>query len=184
MPLSALSNVAVDYKLPAEKIGALLGSLVREEAGAEPELPERERHLIEREIRIAEEYDALEQNVMRYGELSPFTCPECHGVLTSLREEPVVRYRCHTGHAFSRNALLVATGEQIEARLWDAVRALDETVMLLNSMGQEFVRSGDTAAAEACFDQARAAYERSQPLREAATESENLPTREVREQAA
>jgi two-component system chemotaxis response regulator CheB len=168
MPLSALNNVDIDHRLPVEEIGALLGRLVREEAGAERELGARERGRLEHEIRIAEEHDALEQNIMSYGELSPFTCPECHGVLTALREDRIERYRCHTGHAFSRDALLAATGEQLEARLWDAVRALDETVFLLNRMGQELAKSGDTRAAELCFDKAREAHRRSQPIREAA----------------
>jgi len=36
MPLNALDNVAVDYKLPADEIGPLLARLVREPAAAEP----------------------------------------------------------------------------------------------------------------------------------------------------
>lgn len=43
MPLNALDYVAVDHKLPAAKIGALLGRLAREEAAREPELPELQR---------------------------------------------------------------------------------------------------------------------------------------------
>ena len=168
MPLSALNNVDIDHKETAAGIGELLGRLVREEAAPERELAEPERTRLEREIRIAETHDALEENVMRHGELSPFTCPECHGVLTTLREGPIERYRCHTGHAFSRDALLAHTDEQLEARLWDAVRALDEMVMLLNRMGQEFSRRGDTPAAALCFDKAREAHLRSQPLREVA----------------
>jgi two-component system, chemotaxis family, protein-glutamate methylesterase/glutaminase len=168
MPLSALNNVDVDHKAPAAEIGELIGRLVREEAGPEPELPEASRRRLEHEIRIAEEHNALDEQIMSYGELSPFTCPECHGVLTALRDGRIQRYRCHTGHAFSRNALLEATGEQVEARLWDAVRALDETVILLNTMGREFAKAGDTRTAELCFDKAREAYERSQPLRESA----------------
>jgi two-component system chemotaxis response regulator CheB len=168
MPLSALNNVEVDHKATAGGIGELLGRLVREEAAPQRELAEPERSRLEHEIRIAEAHDALEENLMRHGELSPFTCPECHGVLTALREGPIERYRCHTGHAFSRDALLAYTDEQLEARLWDAVRALDEMVMLLNRMGQEFSKRGDTSAAELCFDKAREAHLRSQPLREVA----------------
>jgi two-component system, chemotaxis family, protein-glutamate methylesterase/glutaminase len=183
MPLSALNNVDVDYKLPATAIGELLGRLVREEAEPEPELPETLRRRLEHEIRIAEEHNALDEQVMRYGELSPFTCPECHGVLTALREGRIQRYRCHTGHAFSRNALLEATGEQIEARLWDAVRALDETVMLLDTMGREFAKAGDTRTAELCFDKAREAHQRSQPLRESARENDVVGTNTTEERA-
>jgi two-component system, chemotaxis family, protein-glutamate methylesterase/glutaminase len=181
MPLSALNNVDIDYKLPAAEMGELLGRLVREEAEPEAELPETTRRRLEHEIRIAEEHNALDEQIMSYGELSPFTCPECHGVLTTLRDGRIQRYRCHTGHAFSRNALLEATAEQIEARLWDAVRALDETVMLLNTMGQEFAKAGDARAAELCFDKAREAHQRSQPLRESARENDVLGTHTTEE---
>jgi two-component system, chemotaxis family, protein-glutamate methylesterase/glutaminase len=174
MPLSALNNVDVNYKLPAAEIGELLARLVREEADPVPALPDTMRRRLEHEIRIAEEHNALDENIMGYGELSPFTCPECHGVLTTLSDGRIQRYRCHTGHAFSRNALLEATGEQIEARLWDAVRALDETVILLNTMGREFAKAGDTRTAELCFDRAREAHQRSLPLRESARENDTL----------
>lgn len=184
MPLTALQNVEIDYKLPVAQIGELIGRLSREQAAPAHAVDPKEEEKTEAEIRIAEETDALERRIMDHGELSPFTCPECHGVLTSLHEGKIVRFRCHTGHAFSATTLLNSTTEQVEERLWDAVRALDEIVMLLNSMGEEFAKSGNTRAAERCFDKAREAHERSQPIREAATRNEDLSLDEVRDQAA
>ena len=174
MPLNAMENVAIDHKLPAGRIGALLASLVREDAPPDLQLPEAEQRKLEHEVRIAEEAEALDEHVMRYGKLSPFTCPECHGVLTRLRDGKIIRYRCHTGHAFSAATLLSSITEQVEARLWDSVRAFDETVLLLTKMGEELVKGGDTKAAEQCFDKAREAHERSQPIRDAAMQSERL----------
>src|SRR5439155_26811985 len=58
MPLSALDNVEVDYKLPVAQIGPLLERLVREPAGAEPLLPAREREKMEAELKIAREVDS------------------------------------------------------------------------------------------------------------------------------
>jgi len=75
-----------------------------------------------------------------------------------LREGKLVRFRCHTGHAFSADALLTSNGEELEARLWDAVRAAD--------------------------DEARAAHERSRPVREAAIASADLSVQNLREEAA
>jgi two-component system, chemotaxis family, protein-glutamate methylesterase/glutaminase len=181
MPLNALDNVEVDHKLPAGEIGELLGRLVREEAAAAPRVPAHEDEKTAREIHIARERDALEEGTLRLGELSPFTCPECHGVLAMLREGKIVRFRCHTGHAFSADTLLTANGEELEARLWDAVRACDEAVLLLNRLGEEFAKSGNTAAAERCFDEAREAHERSRPMRESAFGSERLSLGRLRE---
>jgi hypothetical protein len=60
------------------------------------------------------------------------------------------------------------------------VRALDEAVMLLNSMGEDFARTGNTTAAQQCFDQAREAHERSKPVREVLNGYEQLTADELR----
>jgi two-component system chemotaxis response regulator CheB len=183
MPLNALENVAVDHKLPVAEIGELIGRLVREEAPAPVQMAADEDEKTAREVRIAKERDALEENAYQFGELSPFTCPECHGVLATLREGRVMRFRCHTGHAFSAGTLLTANAEDAQARLWDAVRAGDETVFLLNRLGEEFAKAGNTAAAEQCFDKARAAHERMAPVRDAAIDVEELSVEKLREPA-
>lgn len=184
MPLNALDNVAVDYRAPAAEIGELLGRLVREPAFEAPAVPAWETQKTEHEIRIAKEREALDQGTLKYGELSPFTCPECHGVLSMLREDKIVRFRCHTGHAFSGDTLLTSNREDLEARLWDAVRAADESVMLLNRLGEEFAKTGNTAAAERCFDEAREAHERLRPVRDAAIGAEQLNLQKLREKEA
>jgi len=180
MPLNALEHTAADYRLPVAEIGALLGRVVREEAAPEPPLAEDEIEKTRREVKIAEGADGLEENVMGFGELSPFTCPECRGVLTMLREGQIVRFRCHTGHALSANSLLYETGEIVEQKLWDGVRALDEVVMLLNRLGEQFALAGHTRAAEHCFDKAREAHERTQAIREIASQNEELSTDDLR----
>ena len=108
--------------------------------------------------------------------ISPFTCPECNGVLTMLREDGNIRFRCHTGHALSTGTLLESTTQAIEDKLWDALRAVDETVMLLNKLGEQFAQAGNTRAAEQCFDKAREAHERGQPIRQIAMQTEELST--------
>jgi two-component system chemotaxis response regulator CheB len=184
MPLNALDNVAVDHKLPVAEIGELIARLAREEAPAPLPVSEVEEEKTRHEIRIAKEREALEENMFQFGELSPFTCPECHGVLTMLREGRIIRFRCHTGHAFSSDTLLNATSDDIEARVWDAMRAVDETVFLLNRLGEEFAKNGNTVAAEKCFDKAREAHERVAPLREVVIDNEELEVEKLRARAA
>lgn len=174
MPLNALDNVEVDYKVPAGEIGPLLGRLVREQAGEAPPALEPQLDLMQSEIKIAEGSDALAQEIRRFGELSCYSCPQCNGVLTLLKDGTNKRYRCHTGHAYSADALVESTTKEVEDELWRAVRALDETVLLLNQLGEELAKAGDTRAAEYCFSKARDAYERSQPIREAAMRNEVL----------
>jgi two-component system, chemotaxis family, protein-glutamate methylesterase/glutaminase len=184
MPLNALDNVAVDYTLPVGEIGKLLGRLVREPAPEPTRIAKEEDEKTRHEVRISKEREALEEGIVRFGELSPFTCPECHGVLTLLREDRIVRFRCHTGHAFSSGTLLSAASEDIEARLWDAVRAMDETLILLNRMGEELAKAGNSAAAEQCFDKARELHERLQPVRESALDNEPLSSDDIGRQVS
>ncbi|MBV8031929.1 MAG: chemotaxis protein CheB [Betaproteobacteria bacterium] len=180
MPLNAMENVAIDHKARAADLGPLIARLALEPAGPDRALAEEDRRRVEREIRIAEEFEALDEHVLQHGELAPYTCPECHGVLAQIQEGRIVRFRCHTGHAFSAATLLDGVTEQIEARLWDAVRAYDETVLFLNRMGEQLAKAGNTKAAELCFDKAREAHERSRPVREAALRTETLTDESVR----
>jgi len=126
------------------------------------------------EIRIAEEDATLERQVLDLGELSPFTCPECHGVLTNIREGRVARFRCHTGHAFSANSLLSAVSESIEQSLWDALRAVDETVLLLEHMAKHLSEAGDREQAAVFVRKAEEARQRGHAIRQAAIDNEQL----------
>jgi two-component system chemotaxis response regulator CheB len=183
MPLSALDNVDIDYKLPVGDMGVLLDRLTREPAMPEPLIAAQERDKMASEIRIARDADPRIDEFLQFGDLSPFTCPECHGVLSTFRDDKVVRFRCHTGHAMSAATLLESSTEQVERRLMDAVRALDETVMLLNQLGEQYTKKGNIGAAEQCFNRARDAYERSQPIRDAVLNNEELTIDAIRQQA-
>src|SRR5947207_1989988 len=142
MPINALDNVEVDYRLPVAEIGPLLGRLTREPAAREPVIAAEEREKMEAEVKIAREVDPRVEEILAYGQLSPFTCPECHGVLSMFRDGNIIRFRCHTGHAVSSGTLLESASEQVERRLLDALRALDETVMLLNQLGAQYAKKG------------------------------------------
>ena len=181
MPLSALDNVEVDYKVPVAEIGPLLARLAREDAAPEKLLPLEEREKMDAEVKIAREADSRLEDILQYGELSPFTCPECHGVLAMFRDGNIIRFRCHTGHAVSSATLLEAGTQQVEMRLMDALRALDETIMLLHRMGEDYAKNGNTVAADQCFARARDAYERSRPVREAALNNEELTIDDLRQ---
>src|SRR2546421_100840 len=157
-PPSGLDNVGGDHSLPGAQLGPVLAPGVREPGGREPLLAAREREKMEAELKIAREVDSRIEDILQYGELSPFTCPECHGVLATFRDGGITRFRCHTGHAVSAATLLEAGTEQVEQRLMDALRALDETNMLLNRLGEDYASKGKTAVAEQCFNRARDAY--------------------------
>ena len=69
------------------------------------------------------------------GEPSTFACPECHGVLLQMKEAGRVRFRCHTGHAYSAESLLAEISEGIENALWNAIRSMQEGALLMQELG-------------------------------------------------
>jgi two-component system chemotaxis response regulator CheB len=104
LPANALHHVKVDHVAPLSQIGALLAQVVaapveaRECVAAPPGL--------DVEVRIAKEVNAVDAGVECIGEPSSFTCPECHGVLLRMKGAHPLRFRCHTGHAFSARSLV------------------------------------------------------------------------------
>lgn len=70
------------------------------------------------------------EHVESIGTLSPFTCPACHGALWEIDDEHVLRYRCHTGHAFTAESLAADEDDTLEQALYSALRALEENAAL------------------------------------------------------
>jgi two-component system chemotaxis response regulator CheB len=71
-----------------------------------------------------------------------------------------------------------------EIRIAKERDTLDETVFLLNRLGEEFAKDGNSAAAAKCFDKAREMHARLQPVRTAAIDSELLNVPKLREKAS
>jgi two-component system, chemotaxis family, protein-glutamate methylesterase/glutaminase len=94
---------------------------------------------LEIENQIALEGNALKGGVMKLGPISPNTCPECHGVLVRIQQGAIIRYRCHTGHSFSLKTLLADVDQAIDNTLWNAVRAMEERILLLQEMRDNLV---------------------------------------------
>lgn len=164
MPESVLQHVQVDF---TGSVAALAEEIVRlcsepvTRSGAPLAF---QRH--ELENGIAGEENALEGGVMDLGKMSQFTCPDCHGVLVQIEEGSILRFRCHTGHAFSIKSLLVEVGEAIDNGLWDTIRALEERVLLLRQMSQFAAGQRAADVAEQSLRQAEHIDKHIQTLRE------------------
>jgi two-component system chemotaxis response regulator CheB len=125
MPKSVLEQIEVDHVLPAA------------------ELPRAIMDLVGREVADVEERDEmpkspdeeLETELVAPGDpgkpASGLTCPECHGALWRTKEsEPVERYRCRVGHAYTAKGLFAGQSEALEEAIWTAYRALQESASL------------------------------------------------------
>lgn len=172
MPENAIRQVNVDHIIAVSQIADLLVHLANETLPEKAEIMEDEQ--TKREIEIAAEENALKKSVMSFGELTPFTCPECHGVLSRLQNENIVRYRCHTGHAYSVDALMAALTEKIEDYLYNAIRGIDESIFLLNHLGDHYAEANEPRLASLYFKKAKQAAERSDLVRKAAIAHETL----------
>jgi two-component system, chemotaxis family, protein-glutamate methylesterase/glutaminase len=161
MPANALEYVDADYILPVSEMGPVLSKLMSRTIKKSLILRKREAELMKMEVIIAKEDNAFEMGIMKMGGLTPFTCPECHGVLVRLIEGKIVRFRCHTGHAFTASALLAELTTSVEEKMWQAMRGLEETTMLLKQIGVHlkeqghkdhsamFIKKSDVAASKA-----------------------------------
>lgn len=117
MPKSAIQNVNVDYIVALSKLAPLLVRLTSvgvDTAQAAP-VPEQ----LDVEVEIVKEKNPLDGGLERVSKPSSFACPECHGMLLQLEEGGRIRFRCHTGHAYSVESLLFEIGTGMEDALWD-----------------------------------------------------------------
>jgi two-component system, chemotaxis family, protein-glutamate methylesterase/glutaminase len=174
MPRSALEYVKVDYNLPSNRIGELLARLVKQKPLPGTTTDSAIKRRMARESQIAAENGAFQKGIMEIGKLTPFTCPECHGILIRIAEGKMSRFRCHTGHAYTDNALLEAVMQSTGEMLWQIIRSLEEGVMLLNHMGQHLKQAGDSKRAKIFFTKARELEKRSKVFHAAALGHESL----------
>jgi two-component system chemotaxis response regulator CheB len=130
MPRNALNQVEVDYCLPLDAMGALFAELVSRKFGIRPPVPKD----VAIEARIAERALSDLRSVEAIGEQVPFSYPGCGGVLWKIDEGKSLRYRCHTGHAYTAPVLLAEQTAKIEETLWVALRMFEERRNLLVTM--------------------------------------------------
>ncbi|MEO6914640.1 MAG: chemotaxis protein CheB [Chitinophagaceae bacterium] len=175
MPKSAMKEVDVDYCQPLLSIADTLVQLSNDHLSdhkSSQGMQEEERTKLE--VAIAAKTNALKAGILDYGRFSAFSCPDCHGVLSEYKEGDRARYRCHTGHAFSANGLLSALTENIEKDLYNAIRAMEESIVLLNMEGDNFAEKNNPHLAAVYFQKATEAEERLQLVRQAAFQNEQL----------
>lgn len=148
MPQSVISNVGVDYCLPIAGMGALLSDLVTRELPESLPVPQD----IVIEAKIAERVLSDLPSVEALGDQVPYNCPDCGGVLWKMVEGDMLRYRCHTGHAFTSSTLLTQQTVKIEETLWVALRMFEERQNLLVTMSKNESRQSLSSISQRAKD--------------------------------
>ena len=138
MPSSAIEYVHPDHVVPAKEIGPLLDQLVREAPGLEPHDP---TELMRKEVALMDAGEQVPEGD-HPGRPSPWPCPDCSGVLWQIDDGPLLRFRCRVGHAWTAEALLEVQGDEVEAALWTALRALEDRAALSAALADRAERDG------------------------------------------
>jgi two-component system chemotaxis response regulator CheB len=146
MPRNALTHAPVDHTVRLAELPELLSRLTREQVA--PAVPVSGTQALAIENRIAAGENAMEAGILGLGPASANTCPHCHGSLLEVNDSGPLRFRCHTGHAFSPESLLVDLDRTIDDGLWNVLRALDERQILLEQLIQSAKVVGDQETAQ------------------------------------
>jgi two-component system chemotaxis response regulator CheB len=145
MPNSAIEEVGVDHVEPVGRIGSLLVRLTTEPVALSDQTDPLAA--LDPPDSAAAGSRSLAQEKPP-GTPSGLTCPECGGVLREADEGGFFHYRCHVGHAYSEDTMLVAQAQGLEAALWAAVRALEEKAELARHLARRSRRRGMHRSAE------------------------------------
>ncbi len=157
MPEHAVNAVETAHVVSIHKMGALLYELSKATIENKKIMPENS-NLIKNEINAAMQLSPTPAS-NTFGEATQYACPECHGVLSAISENNIVRFRCHTGHAYSAESLLKDMSQKTEETLWNALRGFGETVLLLNKEGDNLSALNKPKDAAIFFQKAIAAQE-------------------------
>lgn len=144
MPKNAINNVEVDYCVPLSEIGALLSKLTLRKSQKRKTPPKD----VLTEAKIAERVLSDLSSVNQLGYQVPFNCPGCGGVLWKVEKDTSLRFRCHTGHAYTAASLLAEQTSKIEETMWTALRMFEERKNLLTEIAEGKDGVGSQSARE------------------------------------
>ena len=174
MPRAAIEQVEVDHVRPATELGLLLATLVGEPAKETPTLDDASLQRLGLEIDIAARSGAFDKGILKWGDIAPFTCPDCHGALVRFEEGNLLRFRCNTGHAFTPRSLLAGITETIEGTIGEAMHGFGEQTLMLEYLAEHSREAGHEAAAALFLGNARDSRTRAERINDLLPEQRQL----------
>ena len=151
MPIRALAAVPTARQVPLAELGSTIARLAAEEAPEPPPVPEPLRI----EARLTERAMANDDWGRVPTRSTDFTCPECNGAIREIEGEPIGRYRCRVGHAYSADDFIEAKERGVEDALWLALQTLQEQAQVLESLASDDLARGWTRNASGYQERAR-----------------------------
>lgn len=128
MPLNALETAGADHRVDVAAMAPLLVQLAIE-GRRETMAPRRKPRLTPAEGG---------QPGHPPGAPSPFSCPDCGGVLWEAQPngDGATRFECRTGHAYGSSSLASRQQDGVEGAVWAAIRALEENAALSRRLSE------------------------------------------------
>jgi two-component system, chemotaxis family, protein-glutamate methylesterase/glutaminase len=162
MPESAIAHVEIDARAPAAQLADVLVELLARRTPANAPVGAAANWRNEHDVSLNRGHPMLKLG--NIGTPSVFTCPDCNGVLWELAGTQPIRFRCHTGHAYSLRSLVDTQAAKAEDALWAALRVQQEQTSLLTKLTDTCVESGNAELAERYRSEADQSYARAQAL--------------------
>ena len=172
MPRETMQYTEVDHVLPAVRIGRILTDICREQIDTPGQHTTDNARLLEMEIELAKGKNGVEMGILNLGTPSSLACPECHGVLAKFEEGRLVRFRCHTGHAHTVESLLASVRENVEKSMWEVMRGMEESKILLDTLAEQMENSQNYSMAETYRERAEEVQEQAKRVQEAIHQSD------------
>jgi two-component system, chemotaxis family, protein-glutamate methylesterase/glutaminase len=136
LPENVIRQIDTDYIVPVSEMSKLLEELAQQPVENSLTVPAdiRQEALIAERIMSNSTKTNIE-DLEKAGNRSAYSCPDCGGGLWELSQEGTIkRFRCHSGHAFSQDSLLLGMTNSLEETLWVALRTLEERRNILVNM--------------------------------------------------
>jgi two-component system chemotaxis response regulator CheB len=153
MPRRALEATTVDLCAPSHRLGDLLFDSVCDKPGRALPIPPE----IRLEVAIAPGEPIGSSSLLDIADPAPLTCPACGGVLSKLKAEHPLRFRCQVGHAYTADALARQQEGRVDEALRVALRIIEERADRVHRMAEDGRHNGRPAIA-AMYDARAAEY--------------------------
>jgi two-component system, chemotaxis family, protein-glutamate methylesterase/glutaminase len=145
LPENVIRKVDTDYIVPLREMSTLLEELAQLPVEQSLTIPAdiRQEALIVERVMSNSTQTSIEE-LEKAGTRTAYSCPDCGGGLWEMSQAGnIKRFRCHSGHAFSQDSLLLGMSNALEETLWVALRTLEERRNILQSMSQSETVKGN-----------------------------------------
>ncbi|MDX5347863.1 MAG: chemotaxis protein CheB [Hymenobacteraceae bacterium] len=145
LPNNVLRQLEVDDVLPLTEMANKIIEICKEAAPTAVTVPAdiKQEALIVERIMTNSTMTSIEE-MDDAGKRTAYSCPECGGGLWELSQPGnVQRFRCHSGHAYTQDSLLLSMSNALEETLWVALRTLEERRNILLHMSGNDLQKGN-----------------------------------------